>query len=106
MGQTSRRLEERIKEHVPRSVRVHYAESPNEDYKQSGTLVRAAKRSSIAEHLLQNKACGEAYEDSWFRVLRRCRNRFHLHVLEAVLITTLSPSLCKQKEFDYVCEIL
>ena len=77
VGQTSRRLGERIKEHVPKCV-VDYLESNLDDYTKTQKLRNAASRSAIAEHLLNNKSCGAAYSMSSFTVLRKCRTKMEL----------------------------
>ena len=104
IGQTCRRLNDRIKEHVPRCVLQHYKNTPDNDYTKSTTLMNAARRSSIAEHLLMNKSCGVelADQDLNFTILRKCSSQFELRVLESVLIAMNNPTLCKQQEFDFV----
>ena len=108
IGQTSRRLIDRMKEHIPKCVVDHYRNTPDADYTMSTTLNNAAKRSSIAEHLLRNKSCGLNVIDRnlHFRILRKCNSLFELHVLESVLIATKNPSLCKQQEFDFVTSLI
>ena len=60
------------------------------------------------EHLLTNKNCGIKVKDRdlHFSILRKCNSLFELHVLESVLIATMSPTLCKQQEFDFVTSLL
>ena len=67
MGRTTRRLGDRIKEHVPKCVLNHCTNNSNDEYMVSDKLRRAAKRSAIAEHLLQNKNCGIGFTDSNFK---------------------------------------
>ena len=101
IGQTSRRFNERLKEHVPKCVRMFLNNSSN-DYKNSKTLTNAAKKSSIAKHLLENKdSCGKNYNNSMFKIIRSCRTLYQLRVTEAVLISTFEPNLCIQQDFDY-----
>ena len=100
VGQTSRRFIDRIKEHVPKCVK-EFIKEPTQNFKESKTLENASKRSTIAQHLLENKECGKAHKDENFEILYKCRNLSELRVLEAVVITFLEPSLCKQREFDF-----
>ena len=61
----------------------------------------AMKRSSIAEHLINNPSSGNNFEFSNFSVIRQCSNILDLIRLEAILIHLHKPKLCKKKEFDY-----
>ena len=108
IGQTRRRLGERITEHIPRCVLEHYEETPNVDYTKSKKLRNAARKSSIAEHLLTNKSCGVRVTDreSHFSILKKCNTLFELRVLESVMIATMNPTLCKQQEFDFVTSLV
>ena len=108
VGQTCRTLWKRMTEHIPACVLEHYAETPDADYKKSKKLRNAARKSSIAEHLLTNRECGARVVDRepYFSILRKCSSRFELQVLESVLIATMNPSLCKQQEFDFVTSLV
>ncbi len=69
--------------------------------------MRAAKKSAVAKHLLNNaEECGKKSTDDCFKIVRVCKTEFHLKVAEAVLISTLEPSLCVQQEFDYVTALI
>ena len=98
IGQTSRHLETRIKEHVPKCVREHIKNSPKTT---SIATLNAMNRSSIAEHLIKNPICGKNFNDSSFKILRSNTNNFDLIKIEAIYIHLNKPKLCKQKEFDY-----
>ena len=106
IGQTSRRFAERLKEHVPKCVR-QFIKNPTQAYETVLKLKRASNRSSIAKHLLKNpKKCGSYYDDDNFKIIRCCKTEFHLKVTEAVLISTLKPSLCVQQEFDFMTSLM
>ena len=106
IGQTARRFVVRLNEHVPKCVRTFLA-NPIGAYRNDKQLVNAAKKSSIAKHLLNNhKECGKHYEDSMFKIIRNCKSDYQLKVTEAVLISTLEPTLCVQQEFDYVTVLI
>ena len=106
VGQTARRLGDRIKEHIPPCVTKHYQKTPDADYRKNSTLNNAARRSAISEHLLKNKKCGLAINETKFSILRKCLSTFQLHVYESVLIAAMEPSLCKQREFDFVTSFI
>ena len=102
VGRTSQRLEERIKQHVPRSI----ANPPTSVNRQS--LSRSCKtntrpqqfyESAIGQHLLDNAQCALHYSNEKFSILARGRSSFYLSALEATFIKSLNPLLCKQKEF-------
>ena len=83
VGMTARRLEDRVKEHVPRWTNVQN---------------NKAAKSSIAQHLLDT---GHAYQPDCFSVLLKARNYRTLKFLEAVAIRKLKSVLNVQKDFDY-----
>ena len=98
IGQTSRHLETRIKEHVPKCVKEHIKDQPK---KMSNATSNAIKRSSISEHLVKNPKCGNSYSETRFKILRSCTNIFDLIKIEAIYIYLNKLKLCEQKEFDY-----
>ena len=49
------------------------------------TFKDAAKRSSIAEHLISNRDCGRKYEVSWFKLINYCNCVFDLSKLTLFL---------------------
>ena len=107
VGKTSRRLVDRIKEHVPACVRSFLAHPHDQNYAVDVPLFNASKKSSIAKHLLDNYAtCGSKYSDEQFRILRRCKTDFQLSVGEAVRILTLEPTLCIQQKFDFTTSLI
>ena len=92
----------RIKEHVPKCVENFVT---NKIKKTTTAIRNAAKRSAIAEHLINNPTCAQKYSESNFKILRQCWNSFELVKLEAILIHLNKPDLCKQKEFDYIVSL-
>ena len=61
--------------------------------------------SYFACHLAANKECSLSYDDYDFRVLARCRSKYHLNILEAMYIHVLKPGLCKQKSFVAILSV-
>ena len=95
-----------MKEHVPRCVR-RYLENPAGNYLENTTLVNASLRLSVVKHLLQNpETCVREYNNDRFKILRSCRSDFQLKVYEAVMILTLEPTLCIQREFDFTTALI
>ena len=109
---TSQRLQGRIKQHVPKSIRSGVSSQkrvlPARDRKfssQSATQ-HLASDSAIGPHLLQNPTCAQHYDDNRFSILAKSRSFFHLSALEATFIKTSNLILCRQKEFVYSLKIL
>ena len=108
VGRKSQRLEEQIKQHVPRSI----ANPPGSHNRQN--LSRSCKanirpqqfhESTIGQHFLDNAQCAPHYNNEKFSILARGRSSFHFSALEATFIKSLNPFLCKQKEFFYSLKI-
>ena len=55
-------------------------------------------RSSIAEHLINNRNCTSSNSANLFTILSKSHSDFHVKVLETIHIFTHNPFLCKQKE--------
>ena len=108
VGCTSQRLEERIKQHVPRSIAnppaLHNRQSFSRSYK-TNILPQQFYESAIGQHLLDNAQCTLHYSNEKFSILARGRSSFFLSILEATFIKSLNPLLCKQKEFVYSLKI-
>ena len=65
-----------------------------------------ASDSPIGLNLLQNPTCAQHYDDSRFSNLAQSRSPSHLSALQATLIKTSNPALCRQKEFVYSLKIV
>ena len=59
IGQTSRHLKTRIKEHLPTCVLKFMIKKPKN---MTTTTENATKRSSVAEHLVINRKCAKKYD--------------------------------------------
>ena len=109
VGRTSQRLQQRITQHVPKSVRgVHTFQdrtSLARSCKPIKSLNTEISSSAIGQHLLHNQLCAQNYSDDKFSILAHGRIAFHLLTLEATYIKTSKPNLCKQKEFVYSLKI-
>ena len=113
VGRTSQRLQDRIKQHVPKSIRscsssqkrllpTRRCKSPT----QTNNTQSLASDSAIGLHLLQNPTCAQHYDDSRFSILAQGRSPFHLSALEATFIKTSNPAHCRQKEIVYSLKIV
>ena len=100
IGRRSQRLEEQIKQHVPRFI----ANPPASHNRQS--LSRSCKANirpqqfyecAFGQHLLDNAQCALHYNNKQFFILARGRSFFQLCALEATFIKSLNALLCKQK---------
>ena len=102
IGQTSRYLETRIKEYIPKCVSDHISNQPKTV---SIATSNAFIRSSMSEHLIKNLICGKSYNEMKFRILRSYNNIYDLIKIEAIYIHLNKPKLCKQREFDYMLSL-
>ena len=112
VGHTSQRLQDRIKQHVPKSIRScsssHKRLLPARRCKSSTqtNTQSLASDSAIQLHLLKNPTCAQHYDDSRFSILAQGRSPFHLSAFEATFIKTFNPALCRQKEIVYSLKIV
>ena len=99
---TTQRLADRIKQHIPTSIRkknTTIREQPPRMCKNSNSKMKSD--STIGQHLIKNPECAKTYSDDNFRIIGQARSSFHLSVLESVYIKTQNPVLYKQKEFIF-----
>ena len=107
VGRTSQRLQDRIKQHVPKSIRTGQRSQDRTTFNRSCKLTNydLSCDSAIGRHLLENQSCAFHYSDDRFSVLSKGRSAFHLSALEATFIKTSRPILCRQKDFVYSLKI-
>ena len=106
VGRTAQRLQDRIKQHVPKWLRQHTASQrvqPNRACKRKQPTPECD--SATGQHLLENDQCAVNHNDDQFSILDTARNPFHLSLLEASYIKVRRPNLCKQKEFVYTLKL-
>ena len=102
VGRTSQRLQDRIKQHVPKwleSTTTSQRSQPKRACKKTKSTPECD--SAIGQHLLENDQCAANYNKSHFSILDTARSIFHLKLLEATYIRLRRPNLCRQKEFVY-----
>ena len=98
VGCTTQRLANRIKQHVPMSIRKK-SNATREQPSHNTSKINC--ESAIRQHLIANLECAKTYTDDKFRIIGQARSSFHLSVLESVYTKTQNPSLCRQKEFVF-----
>ena len=107
---TSQRLQQRIKQHVPKTILQEHISQDRSTLARSCKPIRSFKAetsfSAIGQNLLQNPTCAREYNDNKFSILPRGRTSFHLSTLAVTYITTSKPNLCKQKKFVYGLKII
>ena len=96
------RLQERIKQHVPKALRQRTISTqeqgshksqptttqPNRKCKaKSKTQFEPESDSAVGQHLLKSKQCARNCSGSWFKTLTTARSQFHLSLLEAAYIS-------------------
>ena len=110
VGRTSRRLQDRINQHVPRFIRTRASRDVKSSPLTHPLKIDAdrskAINSAIGKHLLDNPICANNYRDDRFRIVGRGRSQFHLCALESTFIKIHQPKLCQQKEFVYHLKIV
>ena len=119
VGRTTQRIQQRIKQHVPKAIRqkntliqeqgTHRSQpiktQPNRKCKaKSKTQFEPESDSAIGQHSLESNQCARNYSDSQFKVLTTARFQFHLSLLEAVYISWKKTDLCRQKQFVFTLQ--
>ena len=102
VARTSQRLQNRIRQHVPKTIRNKTNQEriqPTRKNKINSSTPICD--SAIGTHLLKHPNCALHYSDDQFSILSKTRSEFHLVVLESIHITSSKSALCRQKEFVY-----
>ena len=107
VGQTSQRLQDRIKQHIPQWLRQ---QSTRPRRSQAHRLCKRKNTkpdcdSAIGQHLLENDQCALNYDHKRFSTLATARSSFHFNLLEAAYIKTQRPVLWRPKEFVYTLKL-
>ena len=79
---TTKHLRKRINEHLPKSVENFCFLEKKGDVPVK--VLNASKRSSIAEHLVNNSTCANSYNLIGFKTIKTCSNVFDLIKQEAI----------------------
>ena len=95
VGRTSQRLQDRIKQHIPKAIRNQI--QPDHDLFQPNPTSTLA----IGQHIPINEKGASCYDENQFSILAKGRTLFNLPILETILIKMPKPELCRQKEFVY-----
>ena len=92
VGRTTQRLADRIKQHVPTSIKKKsntVGEQPPRLCKNSNSKINYES----AIHLLTNPECAKTYTDDNFRIIGQARLSFHLSVWNLFISRLKKPSL-------------
>ena len=87
VGRTTQRLEDRIKQHVPTSIRKK-THTEREQPPRSCKTRNAQNKcdSAIGQHLLENPECAKMDSNDKFLIIGEARSSFYLGALESVYI--------------------
>ena len=112
VGRTSQRLQNRIKQQVPKSIRCCSSSQKRllparrcKSSTQTNTQFLASD-SAIGLHLLQNPTFAQYYDDSRFSIIAQRRSPFHLSSLGATFIKTSNPALSRQTALSILTILL
>ena len=120
VGRTTQRLQEHIKQHVPKAIRQKTTltqeqgtqrsqptrNQPNRKCKaKSKTQFEPESDSAIGQHLLESNQCARYYSDFRLKILTTARSQLHLSLLEAVCISRKKPDLCRQKQLAFTLQL-
>ena len=94
MGQTSRCLQDRIHQHVPKSIQNR----TDQEQKQAECQGKSANAkphgdSLIGNHLLCNQKCVPHYKYNQFSIRSKARSDFHFSISELIFITLCEPKI-------------
>ena len=106
VGRTSQRLQDRIRQHVPKTIRNKTNQEKIQPTRKSKINSSTPNcDSAITTHLLKHPNCALHYNDDQFSILSKARSKLHLAVLESIHITSSKPALCRQKECVYMLKL-
>ena len=94
VGRTSKRLIERVKQHIPLKLQgmIGTPAASNE-----------SPSSAIGAHFVESPECWSKYTTDRFGIVSFARTDCHLKALESLYISGQKPVLCRQKRFIYSC---
>ena len=99
---TTQRLGDRIKQHVPTSIRKKNSTLREQRPRMCKNISSKINcESAIGQHLITNPECAKTYTDDKCRINGQTRSSFHLGILESVYIKTQNRVLCRLKEFVF-----
>ena len=86
VGRTSQRLQQRIKQHVPKTILQGHISQDRRTLARSCEPIRSFEAetsfSAIGQYLLQNSTCAREYKDNKFSILVRGRTFFIFPLLK------------------------
>ena len=94
VGRTTQKIADRIKQHVPTSIKKKSNtvwEQPPRICKKNNSKNNC--ESAIGQHFIANPESAKTYTDDNFQIIGQARSSFHLSALESVYIKTQKLSL-------------
>ena len=97
VGRTSQRLQQRIKQHVPKTFLQRHTFEDRSSLARSCKPIRSLKAetsfSAIGQQLLQNPTCAREYNDGKFSIHSLGQTSFHLSTLKLITSKHLSQTV-------------
>ena len=103
-GSYIHRLEDRIRQHVPKWIRSRINATRTQPLR-SNTIAHPDCDSVIGQPSVQKYKMRKNYEDTKFLILRIARLQFQMQLLGAKYVKIRQPSLCKQKKFVFSLQL-
>ena len=75
---TATQLKKTVKEHISTCVYKFLRSSEKKKETKSVKILNSAKRSDIAEHLVNNKSCARIFNLDRFNIIKSCGNMLNL----------------------------
>ena len=102
LGRAPQRLENQIRQHVPKWIRSRINATRTQPLRSNkNATTQPDCDSAIGQHPLKKRKCTRNYEDTKFSILAIALSQFQLRLLEATYIKIRQPFKCKQKEFVF-----
>ena len=108
VGRTSQRLQQRIEQHVPKTIFQGHISQNRSTLARSCKPITSLKYETFFSLLatsLAKLARAREYNDGKVFIFAGDRTAFHLSTLEAINIKISKPNLCRQKKFVYGLKI-
>ena len=99
VGHRSQRLQNRIRQHVPKFIRTGQIPNSRNISTRSGKFSTPVmfNESAIGQNYSDNPMCAKNYSDEKFTILSFGRSSFNLSALKAVYIKSCQSNLCRQR---------
>ena len=103
VGRTSQRLQVRIRQHVPKTIRNKTNQEKIQPTRKSKIKSSTPNcDSAIGTHLLKHPNCALHYNDNQFSILSKARSEFHLALLESIHTQPQANLHCAVKKSSFI----